>query len=150
MIIFNLANLQGSNMKRNLFQADSSNNVQCVQDGRGELLFLITDRRNIFWDFRGQCSSWYERTFWFLKKFFDFATMTFSPKIVRGDPYDRNLTDKFFKNSFKNINVRSYHEERWPRKSQNVFCLSVIKKRSSPLPSWTHCSTEEKNRNLNG
>ena len=64
--------------------------IQCVQDGRGELLFLITDRQNIFWDFGGRRSLWYERTFWFLKKFFDFATMTMT-KIVRGDPYDRKI-----------------------------------------------------------
>ena len=67
------------------------NNIQCVQDGWGEILFLITDRRNIFWDFRGRRSSRYERTFWFLKIFFYFATMTFLPKIVRGDPNDQKI-----------------------------------------------------------
>ena len=43
------------------------------------------------------------------------------------------------KNSLKNQNVRSNHEERQPRKCLNIFSLSVIKERNPPLPSWTHC-----------
>ena len=57
-----------------------SNEIQCVQDGRGGFLSLITERLNIFKHFRGCCSSWFERTFWFLREFFDFATMIFHPK----------------------------------------------------------------------
>ena len=68
-------------------------------------------------------------------------------KIVRVPPYDFGwkIVVAKSKNSLKNQNVRSNHEERRPQMCLNIFSLSVIKERNPPLPSRTHC-TLGKNR----
>ena len=77
------------------------------------------------------------REIWKKNFFFEYAK-----KNRKGPPYDfgwKIIVAKS-KNSLKNQNVRSNHDERWPQKCLNMFSLSVIKKRNPPLPSWTHCS----------